>query len=136
MGMSVLVDASDFAALAWDYFEHAAADGVVHAEVFFDPQAHLSRGISYETVLAGFSVAQARALEQLGITSELICCFLRHLPAPDCELTFGLEEVQASFRRGQVIGVGLDSSEKDFPPELFTALYQNVSACHVTRMTQ
>ena len=125
--MSVLIDSSDFEALAWDYFQHAAADGVVHAEVFFDPQAHLSRGVSYETVLAGFSAARAKALKQLRISSEIICCFLRHLPARDCELTFELEEVQASFKRGEVIGIGLDSSEKDFPPELFTTIYKNVS---------
>lgn len=126
--MSVLIDSSDFEALAWDYFQHAAADGVVHAEVFFDPQAHLSRGVSYDTVLTGFSAARVRALKQLGITSEIICCFLRHLPAPDCKLTFELEEVQASFKRGEVIGVGLDSSEKNFPPELFSSLYRDVSS--------
>lgn len=72
IGMSVLVMASDFEALAWDYFEHAARDGVAHAEVFFDPQAHLSRGVSYETILSGFKPAQARAFQEFGITSELM----------------------------------------------------------------
>ncbi|EME48093.1 hypothetical protein DOTSEDRAFT_167672 [Dothistroma septosporum NZE10] len=133
VGMSVLTDASDFEALAWDYFRHAAADGVSHAEVFFDPQAHLSRGVSYETVLAGFSAARRRASEQLGISSELICCFLRHLPARDCEATFELPEIQDSFKRGEVIGVGLDSSEKDFPPELFASIYQNAKSLGLKR---
>lgn len=101
IGMSVLITASDFEALACDYFEHAAADGVVHAEVFFDPQAHLSRGVSYEVVLNGFNAARERAQREFGISSELICCFLRHLPAADCEATFNLEEVQASYKRGE-----------------------------------
>lgn len=74
--MSVLIDASDFEALAWDYFLHAHADGVCHAEVFFDPQAHLSRGISYDVVLSGFMAARKRAEAEFMISSELICCFL------------------------------------------------------------
>lgn len=133
IGMSVLVDASDFEALAWDYFQHAASDGVVHAEVFFDPQAHLSRGIGYDIVLAGFSAARERAATHLGITSELICCFLRHLPAPECLQTFELPEVQASFKSGAVIGIGLDSSESPFPPELFTEIFQKAKALGLRR---
>lgn len=133
IGMSVLVDASDFEALAWDYFTHASADGVVHAEVFFDPQAHMSRGVSYDVVLSGFTAARDRARSEFGITSELICCFLRHLPAFDCLATFRLEDVQASFKSGQVIGVGLDSSESGFPPELFKELYQEAKALGLKR---
>lgn len=101
IGMSVLIEASDFEALAWDYFQHAAVDGVVHAEVFFDPQEHLSRKVSYDTVLTGFNAARARAQREFGITSELICCFLRHLPPSRCEATFKLEDVQASYKRGK-----------------------------------
>lgn len=133
IGMSVLIDAADFEALAWDYFEHAAADGVVHAEVFFDPQAHLSRGVSYEVILDGFTAARSRATQDLGISSELICCFLRHLPPPECESTFALTEVQASFKRGDIAGIGLDSSEKDFPPALFTKLYRDAAALGLRR---
>ena len=124
IGMSVLVGASDFEALAWDYFTHASADGVRHAEVFFDPQAHLSRGVEYTVVLSGFMAARERAKAEFGITSELICCFLRHLPAAECFATYKLDDVQASFKSGQVIGIGLDSSESSFPPELFQDIYQ------------
>lgn len=120
-------------ALSRDYFIHAFADGVVHAEVFFDPQAHLSRGISYETVLSGFGAARKRAAAELGISSELICCFLRHLPVPDCVSTFTLREVQESFRSGRVIGVGLDSSELPFPPEWFEDIFADAKALGLRR---
>lgn len=132
IGMSVLINASDFEALAWDYFEHAAADGVAHAEVFFDPQAHLSRGVEYVTILSGFQAARQRAEKQFGISSELICCFLRHLPPKDCHATFQLPELQASLRssakEGEVIGIGLDSSELAFPPQLFKDVYASAAS--------
>jgi len=133
IGMSVLIHASDFEALAMDYFEHAAKDGVMHADVFFDPQAHLSRGVEYGTVLSGFSAARARAQEELGVTSELVCCFLRHLPVPECLETFNLKEVQSSFASGEVKAIGLDSSELNFPPELFEEIYKGASALGLRR---
>ncbi len=116
-----------------DYFRHAAADGLAHAEVFFDPQAHLSRGISYETVLSGFSAARKRAEADFGISSELICCFLRHLPAAECLATFQDEAVQASFKNGAVTAIGLDSSEKPFPPELFKEIYEGAAKLGLRR---
>ena len=131
--MSVLVKESDFAALAWDYFLHASVDGVVHAEVFFDPEAHISRGVPYSVVLAGFQAARNRAWKELGISSELICCFLRHLPAADSLKTFELHDVQASFRNRDVCGIGLDSSENGFPPELFKELYQRAKRLNIKR---
>ncbi|KAF2785626.1 adenosine deaminase [Melanomma pulvis-pyrius CBS 109.77] len=123
IGMSVLIHSSDFEALAWDYFQHASSDGLHHAEVFFDPQAHTTRGVSYSTVLSGFSAACERARKELGITTILTTCFLRHLPPKDCLEVFESEEVQASYKSGAVKAIGLDSSELDFPPELFTELY-------------
>jgi len=128
IGMSVLIHASDFEDLAMDYFRRASSQTVHHAEVFFDPQAHLSRGVSYETVLSGFTSARQRAEKELGITSELICCFLRHLPASDCLETFSLPAVQQSYKSGAIRGIGLDSSEADFPPHLFTDLYAQARA--------
>ncbi|KAI9690309.1 MAG: adenine deaminase [Bathelium mastoideum] len=125
---SVLIHEADFEALAWDYFQHASRDGVVHAEVFFDPQAHLARGITYSTVLSGFTKARERAKVELGITSELICCFLRHLPSDDCMEVFTRDDVQASFESREVIGIGLDSSEKGFPPSLFKQIYSRAKA--------
>ncbi|EME86268.1 uncharacterized protein MYCFIDRAFT_39375 [Pseudocercospora fijiensis CIRAD86] len=101
------------------------AQGLLHSRrSFFDPQAHMSRGVPYETVLSGFRAARKRAAAELGISSELICCFLRHLPVADCKATFALDEVQESFRSGSVIGIGLDSSEKSFRPEWFEDLYK------------
>lgn len=133
IGMSVLIHPSDYEDLAMDYFRHASADGVAHAEVFFDPQAHISRGISYNTVLAGFSAARKRAKAEMGISSELICCFLRHLPAPECLDTFNDADVQASFRNGAITGIGLDSSEKPFPPELFKTIYDKAGELGLRR---
>jgi adenosine deaminase len=127
IGMSVLIQASDFEALAWDYFQHAAKDGVMHADVFFDPQAHLLRDIDYKTVLSGFNSARERAERELNVTSELVCCFLRHLPPRECLETFHLEDVQASFKSGNVKGIGLDSSELDYPPELFRDIYKEAA---------
>ena len=133
IGMSALQTSSDFEALAMDYFQHAHADGVVHAEVFFDPQAHLSRGIAYSTVLSGFQAARAQAKAAFGISSELICCFLRHLPVPDTLSTFALPDVQASLTSGAVTAIGLDSSELAFPPALFTDLYAHAESLALKR---
>ncbi|KAI6793293.1 adenosine deaminase [Hortaea werneckii] len=133
IGMSVLVDSADYEALAWDYFQHASADGLWHAEVFFDPQAHLDRGVSYDTVLSGFMAARDRAQKELDISSELICCFLRHLPASSALETFKSETVQASIKNGKIIGIGLDSSEAPFPPELFTEVYEQAQALGLRR---
>lgn len=124
IGMSALVTEDDFEALAWDYFQHASADGLAHAEVFFDPQAHTARGIKYTTVLGGFHKACQRAEKELGITTILTSCFLRHLPPKDCLALFEDEHVQESYRTGKVQAIGLDSSEKEFPPENFTELYR------------
>ena len=123
IGMSVLINASDYEDLAYDYFTHAAAANLMHAELFFDPQAHTSRGVTYTTILSGFESARERALEDYKITSELIVCFLRHLPIPDCISTFNDPALQSSLRTRKVIGIGLDSSEANFPPELFTDIY-------------
>ena len=124
VGFEVLLHEADFEALAWDYLQHASKDGVMHAELFFDPQAHLTRGIAYSTIVSGFAAAAKRARTELGITSELICCFLRHLPTIESLHTFEQLDLQASFDSKQVIGIGLDSSENDFPPSLFKDIYK------------
>ncbi|KAF1985209.1 adenosine deaminase [Aulographum hederae CBS 113979] len=133
VGMSVLIHAADYEALAWDYFTRAHADGVRHAEVFFDPQAHLSRGVAYATVLAGLTRAKERAKSEFGISVEFVCCFLRHLPVPDSVATFGLPEVRASFEDGRVIGIGLDSTEKDMPPSKWEEIYKAAGPLGVRR---
>jgi adenosine deaminase len=128
IGMSVLIKSADFEALAWEYFQKVAKDGAVHTEVFFDPQAHLSRGVEYRVLLDGFLAAKKRAEQELGITVELICCFLRHLPVPDTLATFALPDVQSSMTSGDVIGIGIDSSEVEYPPHLYKELYEQASS--------
>ncbi|MCJ1392310.1 adenine deaminase [Xylographa bjoerkii] len=123
IGMSVLLHAGDFELLAWEYFQRAKADGVVHAEVFFDPQAHTGRGVAYETVVEGFTRACRRAEQELGITTGLILCFLRHLPATEAEETFARAHEKGHFDEGVLMGLGLDSSEVGFPAGLFEQVY-------------
>jgi adenine deaminase len=133
IGMSVLISSSDFEALATHYFKRSRADGVKHAEVFFDPQAHLSRGISYSTVLQGFLTAKAKAERELGMSICLIVCFLRHLPIQESLAVFDHKDVQRSFADGHITGIGIDSSETDFPPELFVDLYSRASKLNLRR---
>ncbi|WP_280154770.1 adenosine deaminase [Piscinibacter sp. XHJ-5] len=118
-GASVLLKAQDFEDMAMAYFRRAKADNVVHAELFFDPQTHTARGVAFETVIGGLSRACERAQRELGISSALIMCFLRHLSEDDAFAT--LE--QALPYRGQFIGVGLDSSERGHPPEKFARVF-------------
>jgi adenosine deaminase len=127
--LAVVVTQDDFETLAWEYFTTAHADGVKHAEVFFDPQSHTERGIAFDTVVAGFNAACRRAEKELGITSVLIMCFLRHLPASDAASTMhmavdgGYFDIKADGERRVIGGLGLDSSEVGFRPELFTEQY-------------
>jgi adenosine deaminase len=118
-GASVLLHESDFEAMAMAYFERAAADHVVHAEVFFDPQTHTARGVPIGTVLRGLAAARARAKRELGVTSELILCFLRHLSEAEAMATLD----EALPHREHFIGVGLDSSERGHPPEKFARVF-------------
>ena len=118
-GASVLLEEADFHDMAWAYFQRAAADHVVHAEMFFDPQTHTERGVPFATVIQGLARACARARVELGISSELILCFLRHLSE---EAAFATLE-QALPWRQHFIGVGLDSSERGHPPEKFARVF-------------
>src|SRR5262245_65688456 len=79
-GASVLRDADDFHALTAAYLQKAHADGVVHAEIFCDPQTHTARGVPMQAVLEGIAGALEEAEAALGMSSRLIVCFLRHLP--------------------------------------------------------
>ncbi len=118
-GASVLLTEADFFDMAWAYFERAAADHIVHTEIFFDPQTHTSRGVAMQTVIAGLHRACQRAQTELGLSAALILCFLRHLSEEEALAT--LEE--ALPWREQFIGVGLDSSERGHPPEKFARVY-------------
>jgi len=118
-GASVLLHEQDFFDMAWAYFEKAAADNVVHAELFFDPQTHTERGVPIGTVIRGLHHATQRAHAELGISASLILCFLRHLSEEDALKT--LED--ALPWRHHVIGVGLDSSERGHPPSKFVQVF-------------
>lgn len=121
IGMSVLVKLSDFEDLAWNYFVRAKKEGVAHAEVFFDPQAHTQRGVEYSTIFQGYNKACQRARNELGISTELTVCFLRHLPLESAETTFHL--ALDDIRSGAIAGIGLSSTEKGYPPKLFQPVY-------------
>jgi adenosine deaminase len=119
-GASVLLTEADFYDMAWAYFLRARADNVVHAELFFDPQTHTERGVAFETVLRGLRRAMTRAESDLGISSGLILCFLRHLSEAAAFETLD----QARPYRTDFVGVGLDSSEVGNPPEKFARVFE------------
>ena len=119
-GMSVLLRELDFYDLAMAYFRKAASQNVRYVEFFFDPQGHTARGVPFGTVMAGLTRAQADAESQLGITSRMIMCFLRHLDEADAERTLD----QAIKYKDKIIGVGLDSSENGHPPSKFKTVFR------------
>lgn len=118
-GMSVLQTAQDFHDLTLAYMQRAHGDGVVHAEVFFDPQGHTRRGIAFETVMRGITSGLNEARTSMGITSRLIMCFLRDLPESDALQT--LKSAQPWLE--VLTGVGLDSSELGHPPAKFARAF-------------
>ena len=118
-GAEVLRTPDDFYDLMSAYLERAAADGVRHAEIFFDPQSHTARGIGFEVFMRGFRDAMSDARRRLGVSADLILCFLRHLSGEDAVATI----IEAEPFLDGVIGVGIDSSERGRPPELFEEAY-------------
>jgi adenine deaminase len=118
-GASVLLKEQDFFDMAWAYLQRAAADNVVRAEIFFDPQTHTARGVAMETVIDGLHRACEQASRELGVSAALILCFLRHLSE---EEAFATLEAALPYR-DKFIGVGLDSSEVGHPPEKFARVF-------------
>ena len=123
-GAGVLRTAEDFRDMAAAYLARAHADGVRHAEIFFDPQTHTDRGIAFETVIEGLHAALVEAERERGTSGALIACFLRHLPAEQAMAT--LEQVLT--HRDRILGVGLDSSERGFPPRGFAEVFARARA--------
>ncbi len=123
-GAAALLHAEDFFELAMAYFARAHADGVVHAELFFDPQTHTARGVPFATVLDGLERACREAQSRYEISSRLILCFLRHLSEEDGFAT--LEQALPHLSR--IHGVGLDSSERGHPPSKFARLFERCRA--------
>ena len=118
-GAQVLIEEQDFYDLTWAYLERAAIDNVRHVEIFFDPQTHTERSVSFDTVLNGICGALRDAESKLGISFELIMCFLRHLSAADAMAT--LQEALRYKKR--IRAVGLDSSEVGHPPAKFVEVF-------------
>jgi adenosine deaminase len=122
--MRVLQRPEDFHDLAFDYLRRAHAQGVRHAELFFDPQAHTGRGIPFPTVISGYRSAIARARRELGISAELILCFLRDHSAEYAMATL----LEALPYKSWILGVGLDSDERGNPPSKFAAVFERARA--------
>ena len=118
-GCCVLLKEQDFYDLTWAYLTRAAAQGVRHAEIFFDPQTHTDRGVPFETVVTGIHRALEDGRARLNITSGLILCFLRHLSEEAARRTLD----EALPYRDWILAVGLDSSEVGHPPGKFKNVY-------------
>lgn len=129
-GAAVLLTQADFFDMAWAYFERAAADNIVHAELFFDPQTHTSRGVSMQDVMHGLHRAGVKAGLELGINVQWILCFLRHLSEADALATLR----EALPYRELISGVGLDSSELDNPPDKFARVFEQAGALGLHRV--
>lgn len=129
-GAAVLRNPTDFHDMAMAYFRRAAADNVVHAELFFDPQTHTHRGVAMAAVIDGLVSACAQAQAELGISSRLILCFLRHLSEDDALATL---EAALPWRE-HLAGVGLDSSEHGNPPEKFARVFARAGALGLRRV--
>ncbi|KXI21421.1 adenosine deaminase [Photobacterium sanguinicancri] len=119
-GANALRTEQDFYDLTWAYLEKSKADNVIHTEIFFDPQTHTDRGIPFDTVINGIHRAMQDGHEQLGISSQIIACFLRHLSEESA-----IETLQSILNhQDKIIGVGLDSSEQGHPPAKFKRVFQ------------
>ena len=122
--MDVLRTKQDFYDLAMEYFQKAAAQNVIYVEPFFDPQAHTSRGIEFGVVIEGIHEAQVDAADKLGVHSNLIMCFLRDMDAESAQLHLQMAESYLDW----IVGVGLDSDEKDNPPSKFADVFRDARA--------
>ena len=123
-GANVLLHEQDFYDLTYAYFQKCKEDNVVHTEIFFDPQTHTDRGVAFETVINGIERACQDAKKNLGISSYLIMCFLRHLSEEAAFETLA----QAKPYQDKIIGVGLDSSEVGHPPSKFERVFSEAKA--------
>ena len=122
--MTVLVTEQDFYDLAWAYLEKAHSQNVIHVEMFFDPQAHTSRGVAFATVIEGYHRAVMAARSELGMSAQLIMCILR-----DHSVDSAAETLEASlFYKDWIVGIGLDSDERDNPPAKFTEVFARARA--------
>ena len=119
-GSKVLINEEDFFDLTWEYILRCKEDNIVHTEIFFDPQSHLVRGISFDKIINGIDKALRKAEKEFNISSKIIMCFLRHLDEDSC---FEVLKEACKYK-DKIIGVGLDSSEKGNPPTKFKSLFE------------
>jgi adenosine deaminase len=129
-GAAVLRTEDDFRDLAGAYIARAAADGVVHAEIFFDPQTHTARGLPFRIAADGLLAGLADAEAAHGVTSKLILCFLRHLPEDDAFATLKA----ATPWLDRIAAVGLDSSELGHPPSKFARVFEAAASLGLKRV--
>jgi len=129
-GAAVLRTEADFRDLALAYFDRAAADAVVHAEIFFDPQTHTARGIPFGVVAEGLLAGMAQAEARHGVSSKLILCFLRHLSEDYAFATLRAAEPWLD----RIVAVGLDSSELGHPPAKFQRVFERAGAMGLKRV--
>ena len=122
-GSKVLINENDFFDLTWAYLLKCKEDNIVHTEIFFDPQVHTDRDISFDVIITGIDRALKKANLEFGLTSKIIMCFLRHL---DEESGFKVLD-QALKHKDKIFGVGLDSSELGNPPKKFEKLFKKAS---------
>ncbi len=115
----VLLHEEDFFDLTWEYIKKINTQNVQHVEIFFDPQTHLARNVAFETVISGIAHALKKANEEFNISSHVIACFLRDLSEENALSVF--EKV--CEHQDKIIGIGLDSAERDNPPSKFKELY-------------
>ena len=118
-GSKVLISEQDFFDLTWAYLLKSKENNILHTEIFFDPQTHTNRGIKFDLVINGIHRAILKAEKELGISSKIIMCFLRHLGE---QSAFKILD-QALKHKDKIVGVGLDSSEIGYPPSKFERVF-------------
>ena len=118
-GTNVLINKQDFFDLTWSYMLSCKENNIVHTEIFFDPQTHTSRGIEFDLIVSGINEALLKGKKELGISSKIIMCFLRHLSEKEA---FKILD-QAINHKNKIVGVGLDSSEIGNPPRKFEKVF-------------
>ena len=122
-GAKVLLKEKDFFELTWAYALKCKEDNIVHTEIFFDPQTHTNRGISFDIIINGIYKALKKAEKEFGLSFKIIMCFLRHLSEKECFKVLD----QALFHKDKIFGVGLDSSEMGNPPKKFEKLFKKAT---------
>jgi len=122
-GAKVLLKEKDFFELTWAYALKCKEDNIIHTEIFFDPQTHTNRGISFDIIINGIYKALKKAEKEFGLSFKIIMCFLRHLSEEEC---FKILD-QALVHKDKIFGVGLDSSEMGNPPKKFEKLFKKAA---------